>query len=84
MTDENKRTRSAAMQAAAEQAGRLGRVESLVDAEIKRLDTKDIHAEWWQWRRRHWVDGVGTARAVSLRQMWAIKSVLLERQAAGQ
>ena len=55
-------------------AGRLVRIEQMVDDEIARIDVADLPCEWWQWRRKHWVDGVGTARAVSLRHLVSIKS----------
>jgi hypothetical protein len=49
----------------------------LLDAEIERLRRDDLKsAAWWEFRRRAWLDGVGTARAVSEQALWKIKSAL--------
>ena len=56
-------------------ARKLVRIEAMVDAELERVRrTDDLPCQWWERRRRHWVEGVGTARAVSECNLWAIKS----------
>ena len=58
----------------------LVRLEEMVDAELERVrKTDDLPpAAWWQFLRKQWCDGVGTARAVSERQLWKIKSAFYE------
>ncbi len=60
-------------------AGKLVRIEAMIDAELERVRrTDDLTCEWWQRRRRQWVDGVGTAHAVSEGKLWKIKSAFYE------
>ncbi len=62
-------------------ASKLVRIEEMIDAELERVRrTDDLACEWWQRRRRQWVDGVGTARVVSERRLWAIKSAFYEEE----
>ena len=75
MTHETERPEDAARR----MAGKLLRIEAMVDAELERVRrTDDLPCQWWQRRLRHWVDGVGTARAVSERRLWKIKSAFYE------
>ena len=61
-------------------AGKLVRIEAMIDAELERVRrTEDLFPTmWWQRRRRQWADGVGTARVVSEQELWKIKSAFYE------
>ena len=61
-------------------AGKLVRIEKMIDDELERVrQTDDLFpAQWWQFIRRAWMDGVGTARAVSESKLWPIKSAFYE------
>ena len=65
-------------------AGQLVRLEQMIDTEIARLEADDLKASWWERRRKHWVEGVGVARAVSVQNLWEIKSAFYESPAAPQ
>ena len=60
-------------------AMRLRRIEQMVDTEIERLECDDLApALWWQLLRKAWIEGVRTARAVSVRRLRGIKSAFYE------
>lgn len=54
-------------------------IEAMIDKEIERLRKDDLRKpEWWEPLRKHWLDGIGCARAVSEREMWRIKSAIID------
>lgn len=51
----------------------------MVYEEIDRtMATDDLRpAQWWEWRRKCWIDGVTTARVVESDRLWRIASALV-------
>jgi hypothetical protein len=64
------------------QARKLVRLEAMIDAELERVrKVDDLPVQWWERRRRQWVDGVITARVISEEHLWAIKSAFYGEEA---
>lgn len=60
-------------------AHRLVVIEGMVDAELERLRKDDLRpAGRFNLLRRRWISGVRTARAVSEKELWRIKSAFYD------
>lgn len=58
-------------------AGRLVAVERMLEDELIRLTAPDLRpVQWWERRRRHWVQGVEDARSVSAQHLRLIREAL--------